>query len=717
MAELKIVGRSERRVDGVKLATGRAHFADDITLPGLLHAHILRSPHAHARIVSIDASQARAMPGVAFVLTHEDVPRVAHAAGGDDSPRDAFMLDAKVRCVGDRVSVVAAEDLELAIKASAAIEVEYAILPAVDDPALALSSGAPLVHDEADALGIREATRNLAASLESGAGDLAQGFAEADRVFEATYKTPPIRAAAIEPNVTLTWLDEDDRLVVRTASESSFRVRRMLAALLGIPLGRIRVQQLQMGGMLGGTRDILTADLCAVLTLRSGRPVRLESSRGEVPQARHGQIVTIKSGVRKGRFTALDVRVLENIGAYAVNPIEALRATEQALSLYPCPNFRYQADAVYTNSSSGACDGFFALESHVDEVASAMGDDPLEFRRRNQEADDPSTKRIELSSCGLPQAIQMGAKAIGWGRRRRKPASEGAVKRGMGMALVVHAPGSCEAGAASITMNEAGSFHLLAGASGGCRGIDTLSCQIAAETLGVSLESIIFTRSDTDVTPFHTSGSATTLIACEAVEKAARKVLTQILGVGGHLLGEDPTLLAAREGRVWAKGGRSVSYAEVHLASLESEPRFPIAGLGSAGHGDLPPAFAAVFAEVEVDTETGIVRVTKIVEAVDCGQVINPLIAQGEIEGGTVQALGYALGGPMTAIDVHEIVTILVPTVEPSGPFGAKALSGIPFLGPPPAVANAVCHALGLRIREIPLTPDRVLSAIRGASG
>jgi len=767
MADLKSVGRSERRVDSVKLATGRGTFVDDIALPGMLYARILHSPHAHARIARIDASKARAIPGVVAVLTHQDVPRVPYTTAGqgwpEPSPYDAVMLDRKVRFVGDRVAVVAAEDPEAARRACDAIQVDYQVLPAVLDPEKAMDPGAPRIHDQADASGIKDPARNLAAEIVAEVGDVAKGFAEAERVFEETYRVPYVQQSSIEPHITITWLDEDHRLMVRTSTQVPFHVRRIIAPLLGIPIRRIRVIKPRIGGGFGGKQEILIEDLCGMLTLRTGRPVRLEYTREEeltAARTRHPQIVTLKTGVRDGRFTAMEMRVLENTGAYGTHALTVMSVTgNRALSLYRCPNLRYEARAVYTNLAVagafrgyGCPQGFFALESHVDEIAQALGEDPIEFRRRNHvlEGDEQPIAEVlgegkeghrqVIRSCGLPQAIQAGAKAIGWSRRRQRlrPA-KGALRRGMGMAIVMQASGipGVDMGAASIKMNEDGSFNLLVGATDIGTGADTMFCQVAAEALGVPMEKIIPYSSDTDMTPFDPGAyaSSTTYISGRAVEKAARLVLQQITEVGGRMLEEKPEDLVLHSGKVCAKDGRFVTYEQVCLSSLYQKDQFQIMATASHMSYDSPPPFAAVFAEVEVDTETGLVRVLKVVEAVDCGQVVNPQMAEGQVEGAALQSVGYALyermpfdgSGRMqfrsfrdytiaAATDVPEIVTILVPTHEPTGPFGAKAIAEIPINGPAPAIANAVAHATGVRIREIPLTPERVLAALRNAT-
>jgi putative selenate reductase molybdopterin-binding subunit len=761
--KLKTVGQSERRVDSVKLATGRGTFVDDIDVPSPLHARILHSPHAHARITRIDASRARAIPGVACVLTHEDVPRVPYTTAGqgwpEPSPYDAVMLDRKVRFVGDRVAVVAAEDPETARRACEAIEVEYETLPALLDPERAMEPGAPVIHDETDASGIKDASRNLAAEIVAEVGSVRDGFAQAEHVFEHTYRVPYVQQASIEPHVAITWLDEDHRLMVRTSTQVPFHVRRIIAPLLDLPIRRIRVIKPRIGGGFGGKQEILIEDLCGMLTLRTGRPVRLEYTREEeltAARTRHPQILTVKSGVKDGRFTAIELKVLENTGAYGTHALTVMSVTgNRALSLYRCPNVRYEAHAVYTNLAVagafrgyGCPQGFFALESHVDEVAAALGQDPLEFRKRNhvQEGDDQPIaeslgegregfKQI-IRSCGLPQCIEAGAKAIGWSKKRRAKKVQGPVVSGVGMAIILQASGipGVDMGAASIKMNEDGSFNLLMGATDIGTGSDTMFCQVAAEALGVAVDKIIPYSSDTDMTPFDPGAyaSSTTYISGRAVEKASRLVLEQIKEVAGRMLEEDPKDLSTHEEKVCARDGRSVTYAQVCLSSLYQKDQFQIMATASHMSYDSPPPFAAVFAEVEVDTETGLVRVVKVVEAVDCGQVVNPQMAEGQVEGAAVQSIGYGLYERMpfdaegrmafrsfrdytiaNASDVPELVTILIPTHEPTGPFGAKAVAEIPINGPAPAIANAVFHATGARIRSLPLTPDRVWAALQ----
>jgi len=761
------VGKAVARVDSVKLATGRPCFVDDLQMTGMLHAKILHSPHAHARLRDIDAAAARRLPGVHAVLTYRDVARVPYTTAGqgwpEPSPYDTVMLDNKVRFVGDRVAVVAAETLEIAARALELIAVDYERLPAVLDPEESMKEGAPVIHDEPDCTGAHDARRNVAAHVAAAVGDVEAGFRESDLVLEREYRVHYVQQSSIEPHVAITWLDEDHRLVVRTSTQVPFHVRRIIAPLLGIPVKRIRVIKPRIGGGFGGKQEILIEDLCGALTLATGRPVRLEYTREEeltAARTRHPQIVRFKSGVRRdGTLLALRMDILENTGAYGTHALTVQCVSgSRALSLYRARHIKFEAHAVYTNLAvAGAFRGygcpqaFFALESHMDEVAEALGMDPAALRQKNhvREGDDTPISKVlgeggegyaqVIQSCGLSECIEQGMEAIGW-RRRYDPPGQGPVRRGIGMACLMQASGipGVDMGAASIKMNEDGSFNLLVGATDIGTGADTMFAQIAAEALAVPYEQMIVYSSDTDMTPFDPGAyaSSTTYISGTAVKKAAEEVRRQIVGVAATLLGADAAALRCADSRVHAPDGRSVGYADVCLSALYRQNQFQIMAVASHMSYDSPPPFAAQFAEVEVDTETGVVRVLRLVSCVDCGVAVNPSMAEGQVEGAVTQALGYATtermpfdaeGRPQhrsfrdysiyTAADMPELKTIMVQTYEPTGPFGAKAIAEIPINGPAPAIANAVFNATGARLRELPLTPEKVLAAIRQAAG
>ncbi len=763
-----VVGHPEPKVDAVKLTKGRPVFTDDIELPGMLHAALLTSPHAHARIRNIDASQARALPGVHAVLTYQDVPRVIYASGGQSYPNpppwDQVSLDTKVRHVGDRVAVVAAETPEIAREAVKLIEVDYEILPAVFDTEDALR-GDVVIHDEPDAVKIHDAKRNVAITNHAEHGDIEKALAGSDYVFERTYHVHQVQQASLEPHVVVTYWDEDDRLVIRSSTQVPFHVRRMIAPLLGLPVKRIRVIKPRIGGGFGGKQEMLIEDLCAHLTLATGRPVRFEYTRElefTSARSRHPQKITYRAGVMKdGALHALDMHVLEDTGAYGthaltVGTVSGLRG----LSTYRCPNLRFALEAVYTNKPTpgafrgyGAPQALFALECLMEEIALELNLDPVEFRLKNavRVGDEVVIARALgegkegfeqiIQSCALPECVEQGSAAIGWDRqadpRWRVDPERPHIRRGLGMAACMHgsAIAGLDMGAASIKMNDDGSFNLLVGATDIGTGSDTVLAQIAAETLGCPLSDILPYSSDTDFTPFDTGAyaSSTTYISGGAVMRAAARVREQIVERAKLMLNlETAEGMYLRDRRVFAPDGRSVSLAEVALHSLHTFDQQQIMATASHMSYHSPPPFGAQFAEVEVDVETGQVTVKKLVMAVDCGTAINPQTAAGQIEGGLAQALGYTVSEEMVYDDAGRLLTtrfgdyrifqadempeleaILVPTYEPSGPFGAKAVAEIPMDGVAPAVANAVHHAARVRIRDLPLTPEKVWRALQ----
>jgi len=760
--DLSVVGKAERKVDAVKLVTGKPAFVDDIELRGLLHGRLLTSPHAHAIIREIDVSRARALPGVHAVLTYKDVPRIPYTTAGqswpEPGPHDQFCLDYRVRFVGDRVAAVAAETPEIAAQALKLIEVDYEILPALLDPHKAMDPDAPQLHPEPESYHIHNASRNIAAHLQAEVGDVELGFAESDLVVEGEYIVPQVQQTPIENHIVITYWDEDDRLVVRTSTQVPYHVRRIIAPVIGLPPRRIHVIKPRIGGGFGVKQEVLLEDICALLTITTNRPVKLEFSRAEEfrsSRSRHPQILHMKTGVKRdGTIVANSMTVLANTGAYGTHALTVQSNTgSKSLPLYPCPNIRFEAEIVYTNlpppgafRGYGVPQGFFALESHVDEIARQLGMDALEFRRKNwikAGDENPLAKALGegkegytqiIESCGLPQCLQIVEERLSWKEKRGK-GGNGRLRRGVGVALAMHGtaiPG-LDMGGASIKLNDDGSFNVLVGATDIGTGSDTVIAQIAAEVLGVHVEDIIMHSSDTDFTPFDTGAyaSSTTYISGGATKRAAELVRMQILEVAGSMLNANPETLTIKDRVITAPNGQTVTVSQVALHSLHVENQRQIMATASWMSYESPPPFAAQGAEVEVDTETGVVRVLKTVSAVDAGRVINPITAEGQIEGGATQALGYGVCEEMvydekgallttnlsdyriySAPDMPVMETYIVETSDPFGPFGAKAIAEIPIDGMAPAVANAVADALGMRINQIPLTPERVLRAI-----
>jgi len=771
--EMAVVGKPEIKVDAIRLVKGNQAFTDDFEERGQLVAKVLRSPHAHANIIDIDDSAAVALPGVHAVMHYKNTPRIKYASGGQSwpnpHPHDQVSFDCKVRHVGDRVAAVAAESLEIAQEAMALIKVTYEVLPAIFDELEAMADGAPVLHDEEDTLEIHDRERNIVHHIEAERGDVERGFAESHRVFEHTYRVHQVQPVPIENHIAVAWLDSDERMVVRTATQVPFHTRRMLAPLIGMEIKDVRIIKPRIGGGFGAKQEMLIEDIVAHLALATRRPVKLELTREEEfmsSRTRHPQTLTFKTGVdREGTLVSQELRLIGNTGpygthAYTVQTVSGLRG----LTSYNCPNKKFDCDVVYTNipvpgayRGYGAPQSEFALEAHMEDIAHELGMDPIEFKRKNwvvvgSELDiaphlgERSVEEGELDeyprvmSSGIEECVAQGKRAIEWHRTTDPdwvtPPDRPHIRRGLGFAFCMHGTAIpyLDMGGCSIKINDDGSFNMLIGATDLGTGADTVIGQIAAEVLGVALDDIKVYSSDTDVTPFDTGAyaSSTTYISGTAAMLAAQKVRERIKERAAKMLGVDiPCTIELRDKRAWAPDGSSVSLEELALEAFHLEDHEQIMGTASYVSPDCPPPFAAQFAEIEVDVETGQVTVTKLVMAVDCGVAINPVTASGQVEGGMIQALGYAHCeeyafdddgrmvnaqlGPYKiyrADEMPETEVYLVQTMEDSGPFGAKAVAEIPKDGVAPAIRNAILHATGAKMNNLPFTPERVYDAL-----
>lgn len=781
----QVVGKPEPKLDAIKLAQGKPAFAADMELRGLLNAKVLHSPHAHARIVQIDASRARALPGVASVLTWQDIPRVVYSTAGQSDPipgpLDSFSLDNKVRFVGDRVAFVAAETPEIAEQALKLIDVEYEILPSVLNPIEAMKPGTPRIHDEPEYVNFADSKpeKNLAAEIRIDIGDVEKGFSEADEIYEAEYAVPKVQQVSIEPHVAITYWDEDDRLVIRTSTQVPFHVRRQLAPVLKLPIKRIRVIKPRIGGGFGGKQEILMEDVAAHLTIATGRPVIYEYTRVEefiASRSRHSMRIWMKTGVKRdGTLTANEMRILSDTGAYGCHALTVTGNTGQkSMALYvgdgpfrKSPNIRFYADIVYTNTPPagafrgyGVPQGYWAVERHMEKIARNLALDPLEFRLKNaihsgeyhpfstawNEGREPRPEIV--NTVGLEQCVRQGKAAIDWDSKSgnetwRKSTNRSSLRKGIGVAMVMQGTAIpyLDMGGASIKMNEDGSFNLLVGATDLGTGSDTVLAQMAAEVLGVPLDDIIAYSSDTDFTPFDKGAyaSSTTYISGTAAVKAAQIVAGKIKQRAADMMNQrhnvssfEPANVTLVNRSARFPGGQSISLTEIALDSLHHNNQEQIMGVASYVSPSSPPPFAAQFAEVTVDQETGAVTVDKLVMAVDSGIIVNPQTASGQIEGGMTQALGYAVCEEMVydshgrareqdldqyhifrADEMPELTSIFVETFEPTHPFGVKAVAEIPMDGVAPAVGNAVLDAIGVNIDQNPVTPEKIWRALK----
>jgi putative selenate reductase molybdopterin-binding subunit len=783
-SEMKTVGHAETKVDAVKLVQGKPAFTADYEMRDLLYAKVLRSPHAHAEIKSIDTSRAEALPGVVAVLTWKDLPRVAYSTAGQShpipGPLDSFSLDHKVRFVGDRVAFVAAETLAIAEAALDLINVEYEVLEPILDSTKAMDENAPVIHDEPEYVNFDESdpSRNIAAEIRIDIGDVDKGFAAADRIFEGDFDVPKVQQAHIEPHVVLTYWDEDDRLVIKTSTQVPFHVRRQIAPVLDLPIKRIRVIKPRIGGGFGGKQEVLVEDVAAHLTIATGKPVLYEMTREEEfigARTRHPMRIHMKTGVKNdGTITANEMYALSDTGAYGCHALTVAGNTgHKGMAIYvgdgefrKDPNIRFYSDVVYTNTvpsgayrGYGVPQGFWPVERHMENIAREMGLDPIDFRLKNairsgeihpfskawSEGREPKPETIY--TIGLEDCVEQGRMAIDWDHKFENQQwhivpGKKHLRRGIGVAMVMQGTAIpyLDMGGASIKMNDDGSFNLLVGATDLGTGSDTVLAQMAAEVLGVPVEDIVVYSSDTDFTPFDKGAyaSSTTYISGTATVKAAEKVAERIRVRASMMWAEEGKTVEAEEivledRKAIAPDGESYTMEEIGLNSLHQTDQEQIMAVASHMSPVAPPPFAAQFAEVTVDVESGMVTVDKLVMAVDSGVIINPVTASGQIEGGMAQALGYAVSEEMRYdktgqprerdfVDYHifradempELTTIFVETYEPSHPFGAKAVAEIPLDGVAPAVGNAILDACGVALDKIPAIPERIWRGLKG---
>jgi CO/xanthine dehydrogenase Mo-binding subunit/aerobic-type carbon monoxide dehydrogenase small subunit (CoxS/CutS family) len=736
------------------IVTGKARYTLDMQIDGLLHLKVLRSPHAHARIRSVRKDAALAVPGVRAVYTWEDVPRRPYTTANHDDyhsdPNDNYILDNVVRHVGDRVAAVVADSVGAAEEGCRRLEVDYEVLPAVFDPEEAMRPGAPAVHgDKGPESRIEHADRNIVRELHGSVGDVERGFAEADAVYEGTFEAGRAQHAHMEVHCSISWLEEG-RLHVRTSSQTPFLTHAKLAYLFGIPTQDVRVFCERVGGGFGAKQQLVTEDLCALATLRTGRPVQWEYTREEQfygSTTRHPMTVRVKVGARRdGTLTALQMRILSNTGGYGCHGPGVLgHSTNESVIVYRCPNKKIDAYVVYTNTPpAGAFRGYglsqtiFAVESAMDELTRRLGIDPIEFRLRNvirpgdamtalaAEAND-----VDYGSYGLDQCLTQVRDALARGNGVARPdGADWLEGKGVALAMIDTAPPMEHRTEARLTLEEDGSYCLAIGSPEFGNGSATVRQQIVATVLGTSPARVRAVSADTDRTGYDTGpfGSAGTTVAAKATHQAAEVLRDRILAFAARRRGTTPDRCRLEEDAVVCDGTR-VALAELQRAARDAGQA--LQAMRKAYGTPRTIAFNVQGFRVAVHRVTGEVRILHSIQSVDAGTVINPVQLRGQVEGGIAQGLGWALSEKMlfdaqgrvvnptfrhyripAFADVPRTEVFFARTSDAFGPFGAKSMSESPINPVAPALANALADATGIRFHDLPLAPDRIFAAV-----
>ncbi|MFQ5762304.1 MAG: xanthine dehydrogenase family protein molybdopterin-binding subunit, partial [Candidatus Bathyarchaeia archaeon] len=733
---------------------------------GMLHGKILRSPHPHARITKIDTSEAEKLKGVRAVLTYKNVPRTISYVGHlhpPHTPLDRYILDNILRYVGDEVAAVAADTPEIAEEAVDRLHVEYERLPTVFDPEEAMKPGAPKLHDEGEYIYDRD--KNVAFHLRLNVGDIGKGFKDSSIVVgPEKFSVSAAHTAPIERHGCIAhWDLMEDKVTIWTSSQAVFRFRTAIAHELGIPENRLRIVTPYIGGAFGGKLSAYPYHAIAALLSKEagGKPVKVILSREEVFVGgtcnRHPGTLTLKLGAtREGLFKAFDATVVFSTGGYAYHGSGPIGFCSAMLtSLYNFATYDVRGFNVYTNTPpSGAFRGYgnpqaqWALEQLVDMVAEECKMDPLEMRKKNhvKVGDVILWSGVEVKSCGLDECIDKGAETIGWKKRYDSSyRGTGPKRRGIGVGMMTHVsgtkyiPGEAEIASVILKVDESGTFTLLSGAHELGQGARTIAVQIAAEELGVRPSDIVMTDVDTDNLPLALGnyGSRYTYVDGTLIRQAAVDTKRQLLEWASKKFDTAIDNLEFDKGiiRVKRDGGATATIAQLVKFAHWYNPEEAGAIIGKATGPPLynAPPFGAQFAEVEVDVETGEVKVQRLVAVHDVGRAINPMLCEGQIEGAISQGLGYALTEGLmvdsetgkilnsdlmdyklfTAADMPRVDVALVEPIDPTGPFGAKGV-GEPALVPTaPAIANAVYNAVGVRIKDMPILPEKVLNALK----
>ncbi len=753
--KFSVVDKAVDKVDGYALVNGKPVFTDDLAPENALVVKVLRSPHAHALIKKIDASRALELEGVECVLTYKDVPRVVFTRAGqgypEPSPYDTFILDKKVRYVGDAVAIIAAESEEIAEKALKLVKVEYEILNSVLDYEHAMDEDAPVIHDEEEIENAYDPKRNIASHYEMKIGNVDEELSKCDVTYEGVFYSPNQSHAMMEPHAAFSYFDANGRLTIVTSTQVPFHVRRIIKRIFGV---ESRVIKPRIGGGFGGKQAVHVEAYVTAVTLKTGKPAKCVYTRKETMTAsntRHAMRFKVRVGADKnGNLKVIDLWGLSNTGAYGEHALTTFMvAGSKTLPLYNKVNaVRFGGDVVYTNMEPagafrgyGAPQGMFALDSALDELAHKLGMDPVDFKLKNAIREGETSPVFKymgegregveqtVQSCKIEECALEGAKLFHWHEKRAQKRIGNNKARGYGVAFAMQGSSiaAIDMGAATLKMNDDGTFNLMVGATDLGTGSDTILGQIAAEVLHVLPDRIIVYSSDTDVTPFDTGAyaSSTTYVSGNATKKAAEKMAKEILKAASEILEEDVKSLRLENGHVVSENGKSITFADIQTKLFYTFKQRQLEVTESFVSEVSPPPYMVSFAEVEVDLETGKVDVVDFLNYVDCGTTINPLLAKGQVEGATAQGIGMALyeehifdkNGRMVTDDfftykipsrddLKKIEVYFAKSYEPTGPFGAKSVSEIGLDTPGPAIANAIYDASGIRINRLPISSE-----------
>lgn len=765
--EHSVVGKPLPRIDGAAKATGQAKYTDDLTLPQMLHGKILRSPHPHARIVNIDTSRAERLPGVKAVVTGKDTAGIRYGYV-DGLPPDMYPLSVdKVRYVGDEVAAVAAIEEEIAEEALELIKIDYELLPAIFDPEEAMKDDAQQVHEgflpsptmawEDMGFGKKpepyKVSNNICATFSRSHGDIEKGFKESDYIHADRFVIPTTAHCAMEPHIALANFDSSGSLQVWISHMGYERKRQYLAATLGMPLNKVRVLKAYVGGGFGGKVMLFSCEfLAAFLSRKTGRPVKIVMSREEVFAATQGDqrmTIDLKTGIKKdGTLVAQEIKVLNDSGAYRGSSLIAMRlAYSKIIPIYNIPNVKCEGICVYTNKlvcgpkrGHGTPQVAFGIESQFDMIAKELGIDPLELRLKNARKEGETLPNGDrLTSCGLVECIKKAAESAGWWDKYGKKENHG---MGIGVSAAQSSTEIYPYGSSAVVkINPDGSVTLFTGAVETGQGSDTAMCQIVAEEMGLALEDVILVSADSELCPTDLGNfiMGGVYVTGEAVRLAAADARRQFLEEASRVLEIGVEELGVKNRSIYIKENpeKLVSFSTV--LKLSQRDRDVIIGKGYRKAGPKMElgffsdayTFTVAVAEVEIDKETGVISLLRIILAHDGGFAINPLNVEGQIEGQVVMGQGDLLyeevlikdGQIINAsfvdykiplsLDDMEIKLISVDTFDPGGPFGAKEAGECARSPLLPAVSNAIYNAIGVRFKELPLTPDKILTAIR----